>query len=444
MGSARSMAHPPVLAALGLDAILAENRERSRGFTVALTLGTVAALAAVWIAFAMRDAIWLRMENPVMMQGGGPVAAPYRLQSQNALLHGVGASIALVLAALVITRMNARTGGRWALALPLLAACELVLLAAPFVRDVYFTRYQSTLYPRTPLVEMLAGEHREGRILWLDDVIGWVYDQNHEEIFPNRLIMHGLPDARGYDPISARWYATWCNLLAGNPALMNPQAYMLISQIARPAWLPLMGVETVLSYEDLSALPGLREVAHVDFPAGQGTPPGRIRLYRNEAYWGLAWAARPAQQAAGWMESMMIAAGQAMEQPGDPRQSIIGEGAPLAGAPSPVDARFKVEAHAPQELSPSQYAFQVDFPEPAMLCFSQSVYPGWAAKVDGEWNELQLMSGAFMMTPVPAGRHEVIFEYQPEGFAAGRMITLLTLAAFGYGFARRRVLRARG
>lgn len=63
---------------------------------------------------------------------------------------------------------------------------------------------------------------------------------------------------------------------------------------------------------------------------------------------------------------------------------------------------------------------------PALLVLSDSFYPGWSATVDGAPAPIYAANALFRGVVVPAGSHEVIFEFAPAGWAAG-----LWLAALG-------------
>ena len=53
---------------------------------------------------------------------------------------------------------------------------------------------------------------------------------------------------------------------------------------------------------------------------------------------------------------------------------------------------------------------------------------GWNVTVDGEAAKIVEPDGAFLGVQLPAGRHEVRFEYSPPGLKAGAALTLFGLA----------------
>lgn len=425
-----------LVAALALHGLLRARVVRW-GARAWIAIGAAAALALVWVPFALRVPLWGQLGSSLpgffIQRGAVANTALFEQASIHALVTGLSVSAGVVMAAAILWALAGARGTlpHLAWALPALAALELFVLALPFQKTTFFTQYEKEFYPQTPLVKRLQEEHRGGRVLWLDDVISWTVDQNQPEIYPNRLVMQGLPECRGYDPVNARWIGMWMNLLAGRPAEANPRGFMFAPQVALPAWLTLMGVDTVVSYTDLSQVPELQP--RWQFPYKEGT----LTIWRNERFQGLAFAAGAPKVARDEVQAMMISAGLAANPATPPAQAIVvtqamfGEGAPKL-APR-VDERFTVKR---LEGGPNQFRYEVNYPAPALLCLAQSAYGGWSATVDGEPVQPGMMSGAFLAAAVPKGKHTVVFDFLPEGLATGRMISLAALVALLYGLGR--------
>lgn len=425
-----------LVAAVALHALL-RARVVHREARAWIALGAAVALALVWAPFAMRVPIWgeigCALPGFFIQRGAVANTALFEQASAHALVTGLSVSAGVAMAAAILWALAGARGTlpHLAWALPALAALELFVLALPFQKTTFFTKYEETFYPQTQLVKTLQSEHRGGRVLWLDDVISWTVDQNQPEIYPNRLVMHGLPEARGYDPVNARWIGMWMNLLAGRPAEANPRGFMFTPQIALPAWLTLMGVESVVSYTNLSTIPGLKPVWQRPFREGT------LTVWRNERFQGMAFAAGMPKVTRDEIQALLVSAGLAANPATPPAQAVAVTQAMFGEAPPQlapqVDERFVVKK---LESIPNQFRYEVDYPAPALLCLAQSAYGGWSATVDGEPVQPGMMSGAFLAAAVPAGKHVVVFDFLPEGLAMGRMISLAALVALAYGLAR--------
>ncbi len=79
---------------------------------------------------------------------------------------------------------------------------------------------------------------------------------------------------------------------------------------------------------------------------------------------------------------------------------------------------------------------------PGLLVLSEGYYPGWRATVDGV--ETPIVRANLMMraVAVPAGEHEVRFEFRSRSIAAGFLISLI--GVIGIWLARRTLLTVRG
>jgi hypothetical protein len=74
-------------------------------------------------------------------------------------------------------------------------------------------------------------------------------------------------------------------------------------------------------------------------------------------------------------------------------------------------------------FSPEKRVIRVNLETPAHLVLTESLFPGWQASIDGAAVPLVRANALFMAVAVPAGEHEIVFEFEPASFALGRWIT---------------------
>ncbi|MBK8027780.1 MAG: YfhO family protein [Chloroflexi bacterium] len=98
----------------------------------------------------------------------------------------------------------------------------------------------------------------------------------------------------------------------------------------------------------------------------------------------------------------------------DPALDLILAGAACDGDDALTD---------PTGLSPASVGFVSYLPErielrvetdaPGLLLLADAYYPGWTATVDGQPAPVYRADVMFRAVPVPAGSHEVVFDYRP-------------------------------
>jgi hypothetical protein len=89
--------------------------------------------------------------------------------------------------------------------------------------------------------------------------------------------------------------------------------------------------------------------------------------------------------------------------------------------------------------NPDQIIVKVTADRAGWLFQSDTWYPGWTARVDGNTEPIYPANVAFRAVPVPAGEHEIKISYQPGSFFLGAGITLVS----GLGLISWLAIRAR-
>jgi len=101
----------------------------------------------------------------------------------------------------------------------------------------------------------------------------------------------------------------------------------------------------------------------------------------------------------------------------------------LEESPGIAGSDFDLLPAALTEYTPERVVVETKAPAPALLVLSDSHYPGWRVRVDGEEREILLANGLYRAVAVGAGVHRVVFEYRPTSFRVGVALSLLSLAA---------------
>ncbi len=219
-----------------------------------------------------------------------------------------------------------------------------------------------------------------------------------ETLLPDLNVMEGIAHAGNFDPLLVGRYARF---LARANEVPLEQSLRLLG---------LLNVRYILEPGPLGDLKPVHTTPHV-------------RIYRNPYALPRAWVVHRARVMPD-PEALLLA----LAEPAfDPlREVLLEEPVPLpGGAGEPLAQTTQNRGKVPLALQvrPSEVTIDVALAEPGYLCLSQTFYPGWEARVDGE--PVPLVRGDFLLTVVPlsAGEHQVVLRYRPLSFWAGAVVS---------------------
>jgi hypothetical protein len=101
------------------------------------------------------------------------------------------------------------------------------------------------------------------------------------------------------------------------------------------------------------------------------------------------------------------------------------------------EPKIKIEKNTNQtgkteivNYSPNFIELKVETEKPQLLFLSDNYYPGWQVYIDGKQDKIYRADYTFRAVAVPAGRHQVIFSFEPKSFYWGLKISLISLVLF--------------
>jgi len=83
-----------------------------------------------------------------------------------------------------------------------------------------------------------------------------------------------------------------------------------------------------------------------------------------------------------------------------------------------------------ESYEPEQVVIHTNSNEAGLLMLTDANFEGWQASVDGEPVSIETADILFKSVFVPAGEHEVVFEYVSQSYKNGRTISLIGLLIF--------------
>ncbi len=85
------------------------------------------------------------------------------------------------------------------------------------------------------------------------------------------------------------------------------------------------------------------------------------------------------------------------------------------------------------EYEPNRLTYEVNAPEGGTVVFSEIYYPGWRACVDGKETPVGRVDYILRAMDVPAGKHTVVFTFDPESLHVTETVAYCALLLLGVG-----------
>ncbi|MHA1572370.1 MAG: YfhO family protein [Alphaproteobacteria bacterium] len=280
------------------------------------------------------------------------------------------------------------------------------LLIALVAADLYLINFAynpfikpEQIYPNTRAIEFLQTQPPPVRVLPLDAEVG-----------PNVLALYGLQDPRIYDAVVYGPYTQFLKRLKGEgPWNLVEEPEPRFSSIAgikyifaRPEWTPPDTDRLRLMYEDeLSRIYENRDALPLAFVSHQwheaASPEAAYELLAREDF--------------AWQSAVAVEAND--------------------NAPLPLAPEGEAQPHAPAIIASHQpHRVTINLPKAStgLLVLSDTFYPGWTAKVDGQSRPIYRTNGTFRGVFVTPEDTQVVFEYSPASFRYGIIMSLAGLA----------------
>jgi hypothetical protein len=274
------------------------------------------------------------------------------------------------------------------------AACLVLLGLSRFAEagSVYPTMPASTYYPRTSALDPVPRDTPD-RVVGLGAML-----------IPNAATLYGLEDVRGYESMTFRpLYETY-------PLWSRPLGpwFNMVEDLNRP-FLSFLNVRWALAAPGTAPPPGWTVRA---------SGPGTV-LLENGAALPRAFVPSLLRSIPDRLENL-----KALGEIDDfARRGLLAEPGGRSDWVSNGEASVAIERYGPQTMT-----LAVEAREPAVIATSVTAWKGWKARLDGARLELLSYNHAFLAFRVPPGRHRVELRYLPDGFLAGMIVSLSTLA----------------
>jgi hypothetical protein len=251
-------------------------------------------------------------------------------------------------------------------------------------------------------------------------------------------LLHRLEALRGYNPLDHQRFKEYLQLISEEDASLRPfegpLAYPVIGNfpIRDKRLLDLLGTRYLLQPSDWPLeQPGWRELAvdlspaAYDFVAGGRRTLPAYTLYENpEAF----------------PRAFVVPRARALTSTADLKTADFHHEVLLENPQAEETADTAEPGYwsaTSTNYQPNRVSIEAMGAAPGWLVLADVWFPGWTCRVDGAPATMYRANYLFRAVHLEAGRHQVVFRFEPESYQQGRVISLLALAiVLGIGLSR--------
>jgi len=254
---------------------------------------------------------------------------------------------------------------------------DLLFFSSRFVNTLPADQWREAFFPETELVQVLKDNANGGRILCLDDAIGYPAINTHPELRPNRLMHYGIITVRGYDPLILRSYAGYVNRIYGKDPDAPQGGLLFFPSVPSGDALRTMNVSLVLTTQPLP-----KSFDDIWRNADSG-----LRIY-----------------------------------------SVKRTGQPLFFVDQTEESKMEVLA-----MEPSYIKVNINTQISNSIVIPQNYYKGWRLEGTRSDIEIEKYKDVFLAVKAPTGKYDLTLSMTPlalhplAGFTIGGIITIISL-----------------
>lgn len=247
---------------------------------------------------------------------------------------------------------------------------------------------------------------------------GWrlgtnAYSAIRRSLAPNSNIEWEVPAVHGHGALFLKRFDNLWKILSANLWSQEERNESVITPLGRRL-LNLQNTQYLLTFFTVKT-PGFVPLFESRYTEGLPT----FRMYGNMNSLPRAIVVSKARYAKTGEEALRIL----LKNDFDPSRSVLLEEKESFSPGMAGKWRAEIKEETPHHLTLS-----VSSEKEGFLVLSDTFYPGWKAALDGKETPILRANYAFRAIRLPAGNHEVVFQYEPFSYKLGCWVSSLTLA----------------
>lgn len=273
--------------------------------------------------------------------------------------------------------------------------------------------------------ELRAGDHTSE---WAHDRADMQSRIKHKRapLATSYVVADAQPSFEGHDYVSAFHLPSPAVVIGGeitaSPVADAPNLMLNVGRISM-----LHGASALPVRKEWVSMGSSPKPQNVEARWKRVTDAGSVAIFENTRVLPRAWLATTEHVVTAEQELGIIRSGKMPDgSVWDPLEEVLVERTTGVAFPAEKGPRGRADI---LRHEPNRVEVATEATVPTVLVLAENYYPGWQAHVDGRRVKTMRVNYNQRCVALSAGRHRVMFGYQPRSVQAGMMISLVTLVS---------------
>lgn len=266
----------------------------------------------------------------------------------------------------------------------------------------------SLVFPKTPAIEFLQNQQKPFRITTTSNTL----------LPPNSWDYYKLESIEGYNPLRLLSYNRYFNLLNSNPYFSKPSRFSELENDLNPKYLNTLNVKYIISLKQGKDNNSDQKVKILESQIKPIFEDKSVIIFEN----------KNSSPRSYFAQKVLIISSESdlaklMENKDfDPTKTAVLLEDPSSNLEYDPGSKIDIISHQASKVILKTSSSTRNF---AIL--ADAYDKGWQASIDGQKTKIYLTNAALRGVVVPAGEHQIVFEYKPDSFTTGLKISLISL-----------------
>jgi hypothetical protein len=291
----------------------------------------------------------------------------------------------------------------------------ILLISLLLILDLYrfFSKHNpfissNLVFPKTPVIEFLQAQEKPFRITTTSNTL----------LPPNSWDYYELESIEGYNPLRLLSYNRYFNLLNSNPYFSKPSRFSELENDLDPKYLDSLNVGYIVSLKPGKDDNNDQKIKILKSQIEPVFEDKSVLIYKNKNTSPRSYFSQKVLIASSELDLSKVMENQDF----DPTQTAVLLEDPQSKLEYDPNSKIDIISHQANKV-----ILKTSSTTQNLAILADAYDQGWQASIDGQKTKVYLANAALRGVVIPAGEHQLIFEYKPESFTTGLKISLISL-----------------